>query len=206
MAAAFTTTYLALYLGLYATAVSTAVGLLTLYGELFQRVSVIAREGFQVLFSETYSKATGRGSFVAASEEALEAMDAKPEDAYPVITVAIRNRGRLPVQIQTIGRAHWVKRDLFPDLLLQVPFEVDGGHTRSLTVNLPEDYARGTESLRRFFAVDGAGRVHPLRERWRQRIENLLYRRAVLWLRRGRADSSHSASREDPSDQPHPSP
>lgn len=182
MLAALSTTDLAIYLGLYASAVSTAVGLLTLYGELFQRITVIPREGYRV----SYSLIAGGGSFVAADEKTLATMGVTPEDATPVITVAIRNRGRFPVQIQTISRAHPVNRDLFHDLLRQVPFEVAAGQTRTVTLGVDDDYTPDTEPLRRFFALDGAGRIHPLRERWRQRTENLLYRRAVLWHRRRR--------------------
>jgi hypothetical protein len=191
--AALSTTDLAIYLGLYASAVSTAVGLLTLYGELFQRISVIPSEGFHVLFSAT----AGGGALVAKDEETLAIMGATPEDAHPVLTVAIRNRGRFPVQIQTISRAHWVNRDLFHDLIRQVPFEVEPGHTRTITLTLDEDHPYGSESMRRFFAVDGTGRIHPLRERWRQRLENVLYRRLVLWVRRRRRAHRRLDAEED---------
>jgi hypothetical protein len=38
-------------------------------------------------------------------------------------------------------------------------------------------YTKGQLPLKRWFVVDGAGRVHPLRERYRQRLQRLVRRR-----------------------------
>lgn len=38
------------------------------------------------------------------------------------------------------------------------------------------DYTHGDIRTRRFYFEDGAGRKHPLRARWRLRLETVLYR------------------------------
>jgi hypothetical protein len=40
-----------------------------------------------------------------------------------------------------------------------------------------------SKNARRIFIFDGVGNTHPLRERWRIRLENVLYRRVLFWIR-----------------------
>jgi hypothetical protein len=55
------------------------------------------------------------------------------------------------------------------------------GHTYLLG---PEGYETGKLPTSRWFVVDGAGRIYPLHERYRQKIENVVYwpiRSALRW-------------------------
>jgi hypothetical protein len=171
-----------LWLGLYATVISTAVALLTLYGEIFQRVSVRGRESYVV--------AVGGDRYYVMAPDAVEDLEV-PAGAVrrPVLTLVVRNRGRQTVSIDTVSKAYWfkIKRQLFDEAVQGGSFTLQPGHSHTLTVGTRQKYAHGAVgSMRRFFVVDGAGRIHPPRERWRQRLENLLYRRWVMAARRHR--------------------
>jgi hypothetical protein len=168
----------AFWLGLYASIVSSVVAIVTLYAETLARVRVAAREDFFVRMPDG-------GGLIASDEAALEAMGATLDQAVPVLTIGISNRGRHVVQITMVGKAHAVKRDLFADVMPQLPLVVEPGHLRTVVNGKEGGYAHGdVKNLRRFFVADGAGRIYPYRERWRQRAENLLYRRAVIWWRK----------------------
>lgn len=173
---AVTAAEVALYLGIYATLVSTAVALLTLYGEVFQRVRVIAREAYRV------PKPDGR-ALVVVGDDALDEMEVPRETAQPILTIGLMNRGRQPVQIQTVSKAYPVKREVLHDVIEQLPVTVAPGHVVSLTHGAQGGFQHGDVTPGRFFALDGTGRIHPLHERWRQALENLLYRDAVVWYR-----------------------
>jgi hypothetical protein len=81
--------------------------------------------------------------------------------------------------------AYAVKRDLFHDFMPQLPVIVPAGHSKTVVQGKEGGYAHGDlKNLRRFFVADGAGRFYPYPERWRQRLENLLYRRLVVWWRK----------------------
>ncbi len=179
--AAISATDSAFWLGLYASVVSSAVALITLYAHTFQRVRVVVRDDY---FAPIASSQPGAG-YMIHGEDMLEAMGVVKEQAVPILVVGISNRGRQPVQITTVSKAYAVNRDLLRDLISQLPVTLEAGHMKSLVAGKDGGYAHGDfKSMRRFFVVDGAGRIYPYRERWRQRVENLLYRRLVIWWRK----------------------
>jgi hypothetical protein len=181
----------AFWLGLYASVVSSLVALVTLYSQTLARIRVQAREDFFVRMADG-------GQLVASGKDALEAMGARLDQAVPVLNVGMSNRGRNTVQITMVSKAHPVKRDLFADAMPQLPLVLEPGHLATVVIGKEGGYAHGDlKNLRRFFVADGAGRIYPYRERWRQRLENLLYRRAVIWWRKRshRARESSSARR-----------
>src|SRR4051812_37753193 len=90
-------TTIALVLGLYATGVSTIVALVTLYGEVFARVDVIAREAYLV-------PVEGRQALIVVGDDALQAIGGADAARLDVLTIAIRNRGRRPVQIRVVSK------------------------------------------------------------------------------------------------------
>jgi hypothetical protein len=175
---------LAFWLSIYATTVSTAVALLTLYGEIFQRVWVRAEE-------QGIVDLHGRPQRMRlAIADALEIPEA---DRTPVLVIVVRNRGRRPVQIQQLSKRSWFSttRTLFTtEEVGELPAVIEGGHLRVFVVAGTKDpYVLGsTGSLSRTYAVDGAERIHPLRERWLQAIENVVFYRprASLWKLRER--------------------
>lgn len=95
----------------------------------------------------------------------------------------------ISVQITAVSKAYAVKREVFADAIQQLPIVVEPGHLKTIVNGKGGDYAHGdVKNMRRFFVADGAGRIYPYRERWRQRIENLFYRRFVIWLRKRRRE------------------
>jgi hypothetical protein len=72
---------------------------------------------------------------------------------------------------QVIGRGGF---NVFGDLLPHVPFLIPAERTFTLALGKDGGYAHGEIPLERLFVVDGAGRIHPLRERYRQRLGRLL--------------------------------
>jgi hypothetical protein len=175
--AALKTADVAFWLGLYASVVSSAVALITLYGYLFNRVRVVAREDFRVLVE-------GGTPVICHGEDSLDAMGLTRDGATEVLTIGILNRGRQTVQIGMVSKAHPVQRSVFPDLPEQLPVTIEPGHSKTVIHGKEGNYSHGDlKNMRRFFVADGAGRIYPYRERWRQRLENLLYRRLVLWSR-----------------------
>ena len=172
-----TLTTLAFALGLYATAVSTLVALVTLYGELFVRVDVIPREAYLV-------PVRGGSPIIVVGDDALEAIGAAGAPHSEIATVAIRNRGRRAVQIRVVSKANpgggfYTLDELLPAL----PLIIEPGHSRELTIGSPgaHPYHHGDlGAMKRFFVVDGAGRIYPVRERWRQ-LPGRFRRRLVRW-------------------------
>jgi hypothetical protein len=173
------------WLGIYATIVSTLVALLTLYGEIFQRIDVGADEGYRVDLGGPSGRRT-----VWATEQGADKLGAPNVIRRPGLRVRVRNRGRRPVQIMQILQARWFALDRFmfdefttPEILPRV---IEPGRTEYFLLGVKQEYRLyNVRRVSRFYAVDGAGRVHPLRERWLQALENVLYRRLLLW-RRGR--------------------
>jgi hypothetical protein len=114
-------------------------------------------------------------------------MQDRPEDfpatgqtLEPVFRVLIRNRGRQGVTIAEV----WQARAFEPHRRFELAYPVSPYANPGHTLNLPARRKElETATPRRFFVVDAAGRVHPLRERWRMRLEDALFRRVWLWLR-----------------------
>ena len=91
------------------------------------------------------------------------------------------NRGRQPVQISGVSRVRSAKHEAFGDFMEQVPFDVLPGHSQTVAHGREGGHTHGDIPLRRFYVTEGAGRVHPWTERWRQRFESLIY-----WRKRPR--------------------
>lgn len=157
----------AFWLGVYSTVVSTAVALLTLYGEVFLRIQVFARLAF-----------FGSDGGPAVHERAEDFPDTG-QQLVPVYRVLVRNRGRQGVTIAEV----WQAQALRPHRRFAFAYPIspfaNPGHTLSLPMVRQADE---TEKPRRFFVVDAAGRVHPLKERWRMRFEDLVFRQAWLCI------------------------
>jgi len=168
----------ALWLGVYSTIVSTAVALLTLYAEVFLRVKVIPRSGF-------YGSDGG-----PAFHESEDEFPATGQTLEPAFGVNVSNRGRQTVWVGSIHQARafeshrtfaWVTAPYGG------PAYVAPNSTLRFTVG--GEWTPENTRARRFFIIDGVGVIHPLRERWRMRIENVLFRRALLWAQaRARPD------------------
>jgi hypothetical protein len=165
----------AFWLGLYASAVSSAVALVTLYGLIFMRIKVVARDAYAVKV-----KGTSRGMIVF-SDDTLKTMGTPRSGATPILVVTVMNRGRQPVQIEKVSRVKGVKHEVFGDFLTQVPFELLPGHSQEVVHGRAGGHSHGDIPLNRFYVTEGAGRVHPWTERWRQRVETLVY-----WRKRPR--------------------
>src|SRR5207247_2663434 len=77
---------------------------------------------------------------------------------------------------------------VFGDLAGQVPFDLPAETSRTLVLGAEGAYRHGDIGTWGFFAVDGADRIHPLRQRYLQRLTKVLYRWAVglYWERKRR--------------------
>jgi len=161
----------AFWLGLYASAVSSAVALMTLYGLIFMRIKVVARDAYAVKV-----KGTAR-EMIVYGDDTLKTMGVPRSGATPMLAVTVKNRGRQPVQIDTVSRVAGIKHHVFGDFMAQVPFELAPGHSKTVVHGRQGGHNHGDIPLSRFYVVEGAGRIHPWTERWRQRVERLIYRR-----------------------------
>ncbi len=111
-------------------------------------------------------------------DDTLRPMGGPAGGRTPILEVVIRNRGRRDAEIRTIAQARPSGGvHVFGDLLPQIPFEIPGERTRVLVMGDRGGYSHGDVTPTRFYVVDGADRIHPLRERHRQRLERLLHRR-----------------------------
>jgi hypothetical protein len=148
-------------LAIYASIVGTLDGAWALYHNTFRdrpRITVKTSEGFT-------SSGAGRTG--------------------EVFILTVSNRGRRPVTIDTIARLEEIPRGklvVLSDFLEQLAAKPRLEESQSCTfVNGQRGgYKHGALPVTRWFVSDGAGRIHPLRERYRQRALSL-----VLWpLRR----------------------
>jgi hypothetical protein len=162
-------------LGIYATVVSTAVGLLTLYGELFQRVKVHVSEDYRV---------NVRGRWLVFGQKPARDLGVPDESRKPILTVRVINRGLRPVTIRSVSKAYWAqtKRHLFEDMVGSI--RIDPGEAHSFHLGDRETpYEHGSIGrLNRVYVLDAADRVHPVTQRWIQRIENVVWRRLTIWI------------------------
>ncbi|TML77481.1 MAG: hypothetical protein E6G12_03800 [Actinobacteria bacterium] len=147
-------------LAVYAATVGTIGGLWTLYsGVALDR----ARVALSVAEGEVISTA---GS----------------ESRVPILMVRVSNRGRRAFSIQTIGRVVSMRRhqgphELSADIMRQLtpPILLGEGEGRTFTHGERGGYEHGQMPLTRWYVIDGAGRTYPISERWRQRIERVLF-------------------------------
>jgi hypothetical protein len=167
-------------LTIYATVVATVLALWTLFVEVFQRVSVHAQEMFLV-------KRNGRQ--VRMSPGVAEDLGIPEADRRPILTITVRNRGRRAVQIEALRKRYWfshTQTTFSTDTFGALPATIEPGHSGHFNEgDTTTTYVHGSLGrLSRFYAVDGAGRVYPLRERWLQSLENVLYHRPHHWRQR----------------------
>jgi hypothetical protein len=110
-----------------------------------------------------------------------EAITPGTNQRQPILGVRAVNRGRRATYITHVARVANVWRGT-ADILreLQAPLRLGESQGRTFAHGLLGGYQHGDMPLSRWYRTDGAGRTHPLRERYRQRVE-----RVVLWpLRR----------------------
>lgn len=111
----------------------------------------------------------------------------------PVVMVRVSNRGRRAAHITHISRVVSARRnrhELSADIMRQlaVPIRLDESEGKTVVHGAQGGYTPGSMPLKRWYVVDGAGRIHPLRERYRQRVER------ILWpTRRPQKPSSNAA-------------
>jgi len=97
-----------------------------------------------------------------------------------VFMVSVSNRGR---RAASIGHVAYVTtsirgtRGLSMDIMRQLtePKRLDEGEAFTVVHGQAGGYVRGDLPTKRWFVQDGAGRIHPLRERYRQRAESFLF-------------------------------
>jgi hypothetical protein len=176
LADAVTTTDVAIYLGIYASVVSTAAGLWALFAGVVRdraRITVKAREAYLVN--------TPHGQMVVRGEDTLATMGVSKTQRIEVLELVVRNRGRRAARIENISKVRGlgVGRVIFGDLARAVPFDLPAETSRTLVLGAGGDYSRGEFGTFGFYVADGAGRVHPLRHRYTFRIAFVLYGWAI---------------------------
>lgn len=146
-------------LAIYAAIVATADVLWTLFQGLFRdRARIVVR----------------------AAE--YQAITPGSDVRQPMLAVRVANRGRRVAYITHVSRVanvwrgtHELSADIQQHQLLEAKKLAESqGHT--FGHGQMGGYQHGDIPLKRWYVVDGAGRIHPLRERYRQRVENL-----ILW-------------------------
>jgi hypothetical protein len=98
-----------------------------------------------------------------------------------MLAVRVANRGRRAAYITHLSRVAdlWRgKHELSADIMrhLQNPLRLEESQGQSLGHGQLGGYQHGDIRLRRWYVVDGKGRIHPPPERYRQKIE-----RVILW-------------------------
>jgi hypothetical protein len=168
-------TEFAFWLSLYATAVASVTALWSLFRELWQerpRLDVEASEAWLVPVKGEPRPMVVRG------EKTLDTMGVPAGARRPVLELTIRNRGRRDAKVQLVMQAKSRNvSNVFGDFMLYLPFSVPAETTVNLVHGKDGSYAHGDIKLKRFYVVDGANRVHPLRERYRQRLARPFRRR-----------------------------
>src|SRR4051812_38489910 len=124
MLAALKTADVALYLGLYATALATLTGLWSLFRDLFlerSRIVVKASDAYRV--DDPYG-----GHLLVKGDDQLAKMGGTPGVTVEVLELKIRNKGRRAAHIETVAQRAPVRDDvgsfLYNDLLRQIPIDL----------------------------------------------------------------------------------
>lgn len=99
---------------------------------------------------------------------------------YPIFWVTVANRGRRAVSIDSIARTATAVRGtsiVTVDLMEQTQTKprLEESQSRTFVHGQRGGYQHGDLPTSRWYVTDGAGRVHPLRERYRQRLESLIF-------------------------------
>jgi hypothetical protein len=151
-------------LALYGAIVGTIGGAWTLYVSI-----ILDRARVRVSVTEGHAVTPSTSSPGAARQT-------------PILMVHVSNRGRRGTSIQSVARVVNMKRahgthELSADIAKQLTNSVRLGEGEGHTFVHGQlgGYELGAMPTRRWFVTDGAGRVHPLRERWRQRLERVIY-------------------------------
>lgn len=117
-----------------------------------------------------------------------------------IFMVTVANRGRRPVSINSISRYQKLIRGISivtTDLMQQTADHprLDESHSRTFVHGQMGGYTHGDLAETRWYVVDGAGRVWPLRERYRQRLLAFLFWpiRRILNRRDRRARSGNGS-------------
>jgi hypothetical protein len=98
----------------------------------------------------------------------------------PSLYLTVSNRGRRPVVIQSAVRLVSAKRGDREMLITNdLPKRLDESESAVVMANFGQ-HVFGSVSLKRWAVYDGAGRLYPLRERYRQRLERVVF----AWPRR----------------------
>jgi hypothetical protein len=167
-------TDLALWLGLYASAVASVTGLWSLFRELWierPRLTVTPDEAWLVRVKDQ------ERPLVVKGEQQMRTMEVPDSARLPVLVVTVRNKGRRDAVIEVASQMLADGRsNVFGDLLPQVPFPIPAERSATLAIGQGGGYAHGDIPLKRFYVVDGAARIHPLRERYRQRLWRAVHR------------------------------
>ena len=160
-------TDLAFWLAIYASAIASATGLWSLFRELW-----LERARLSITPLESWLVATTRAtSLIVRGKDTLQTMGVPVGARKPVLQLIIRPRGRRDAHILSISQVSPEgKQTVFGDLLEHLPLEIPAEQTKTLLIGHEGGYEHGDIRLGRFFVVDGASRVHPLRERYRQRL------------------------------------
>ncbi len=163
----------AFWLSLYASVVASVTALWALFRELWvdrPRIDVTPEEAWLVPV-----KGEAR-PLIVKGERTLRTMGVPATVRKPVLTVRVRNRGRRDATVDSVNQViAGGGFNVFSDLLPQVPFATPAERSFTLAMGQDGGYTHGDVSLKRFFVVDGAGRVHPLRERYRQRLHRIVH-------------------------------
>jgi hypothetical protein len=117
-----------------------------------------------------------------------------PDVRQDVFVVAVSNRRRRPVNIKNVSRVKSVftgVRAMSPEILQQLAenprIEESDSRTFQHGLAFGSTYRSGDLPTRRWDVTDGAGRTHRFRERYRQRIEAIVFwplRRYLNWRKR----------------------
>lgn len=123
--------------------------------------------------------------------EAVQAQPGGPLPNRDVLWVKARNRGRRPTHIETVSRVKsaWRgKHEMSADIAQQLtqPVRLEEGQSHNFVHGGQGGYTKGQWSLRRWYVVDGGGRIFPLRERYRQRLDSFVFWPTRAYFRRKR--------------------
>lgn len=107
----------------------------------------------------------------------------------PLFMVSVSNRGRRPVNIEGVARLSKLIRgtSAYPvDFMEQVASKprLEESQSKTFVHGQRGGYKHGDLATSRWYVTDGAGRVHPLRERYRQRLLAFVFwpvRRVLNW-------------------------
>jgi hypothetical protein len=123
---------------------------------------------------------------VTAAEGRGMSAGAAPQPAF-YVTVA--NRGRRAVTIQSVFQVESGisgMHNFMLSTLSGLPKRLNESESHIIMLSFGS-YTMGSMSKERWYVLDGAGRRHPLRERYRQRVEAIMFaapRRVIRWRTR----------------------